>query len=150
LIVFIFKIIKSYTYSKHCRGVRFWLHVYIESLKSYTYTHIPKSIEFANQGLNRKFAFFYLRVFVHAQEWWLTSRKGSTGMGMSAIVVLRGGSSGGAPRTTGRTTTTWTNFDDGVGEQGVCERERELGEEERKGTRPDFIGRGRWGREEKR
>jgi hypothetical protein len=31
--VFIFKIIKSYTYSKHCRGVRFWLHVYIEISK---------------------------------------------------------------------------------------------------------------------
>jgi hypothetical protein len=31
--VFIFKIIKSYTYLKHCRGVRFWLHVYIEISK---------------------------------------------------------------------------------------------------------------------
>jgi hypothetical protein len=47
-----------------------------------------------------------------------------------AIVVLCGWSSGGAPRTTGQTTTAWTNSSDSVGEQGVRERERELGEEE--------------------
>jgi hypothetical protein len=31
--VFIFRIIKSYAYSKYCRGVQFWLHVYIEISK---------------------------------------------------------------------------------------------------------------------
>jgi hypothetical protein len=34
--------------------------------------------------------------------------------------------------------------------RSVCERERDLGDEERKGARSDFIGRGRRGREEKR
>jgi hypothetical protein len=84
------------------------------NLKSYTYTHIPKLIEFANQGLNRKFAFFYLGAFVHVQEW-STSREGSAGRGTGAIEVLRGRSSGGAPRTV----MTWANSSDGVGEQGV-------------------------------
>jgi L-aminopeptidase/D-esterase-like protein len=79
------------------------------------YTHIPKLIEFANQGLNRIFAFFYLGAFDHAQEWWSTSREGSTGRGTGAIVVLRGRSSGGAQRTVGRKVTAWTNKE--------CERE---------------------------
>jgi hypothetical protein len=48
-----------------------------KSLKSYTYIHIPKLIAFANQGLNRKFAFFYLGAFVHVQERRSTSREGS-------------------------------------------------------------------------
>jgi hypothetical protein len=50
--------------------------------------------------------------------------------GNDVIVVLRGRSSGGAPRTMGRTMTAWTNTDDVVGEQGVREGERELGKEE--------------------
>jgi hypothetical protein len=50
--------------------------------------------------------------------------------GNDGIVVLRGRSSGGASRTAGRTASTWTNSGDGVGEQGVGERERVLGEEE--------------------
>jgi hypothetical protein len=54
----LFKIIKLYTCPKYCRGVRFGYTYTTKSLKSYTYTHIPKLIEFANQGLNRKFAFF--------------------------------------------------------------------------------------------
>jgi hypothetical protein len=61
-----------------------------KSLKSYTYTHIPKLIEFATQGLNRKFAFFYLGPFVHAHEWRSTSRDGSVGRGTGTIVALRG------------------------------------------------------------
>jgi hypothetical protein len=31
-----FRIIKSYAFSKYYRRVRFWLHIYNESLKSYT------------------------------------------------------------------------------------------------------------------
>jgi hypothetical protein len=90
-----------------------------KSLKSYTYTHIPKLIEFATQGLNRKFAFFYLGPFVHAHEWRSTSRDGSVGRGTGTIVALRGQSSGGggAPRTVGRTAIVWVNSGDG--EQGV-------------------------------
>jgi hypothetical protein len=83
------------------------------------YTHIPKLIEFATQGLNRKFAFFYLGAFIHAHEWRSTSKEGSAGSGMGAIVVLRGRSSGEAPRTAGRTATAWANSGEGVGEQGV-------------------------------
>jgi hypothetical protein len=83
------------------------------------YTHIPKLIEFATRGLNHKFAFFYLGAFVHEHEWKSTSREGSVGRGTGTIVVLRGRSSGGAPRTAGRTTTVWVNSGNGVGEQGV-------------------------------
>jgi hypothetical protein len=41
--VFIFRIIKLYEYLKYCREIRFWLHVYIESLKSYTNRQIVSS-----------------------------------------------------------------------------------------------------------
>jgi hypothetical protein len=75
VIVFIFKIIKSYTYPKYCRGVRFWLPVYIEISK----LKIPKLIEFTNQVLNRKIAFFCLGAFVPAQEWRLMGSVVSAG-----------------------------------------------------------------------
>lgn len=39
-------------------------------------------------------------------------------------------SSGEAPRTAGWTAMAWSNSGDGVSEQGMGERERELGEEE--------------------
>jgi hypothetical protein len=89
------------------------------NLKSYTYTHIPKLIEFANKGLNCKIAFFYLGAFVHVHEWRSMGSVISVGRGTGAIVVLCGRSSGGAPRTAGRTTMAWTNSGDGVCEQGV-------------------------------
>jgi hypothetical protein len=46
VIVLIFRIIKSYAFLKYCRGVRFWLHIYIEFLKSYML--IAKSHQYYN------------------------------------------------------------------------------------------------------
>jgi hypothetical protein len=49
--VLIFKIIKSYTYSKYCHGVQFWLHVYVEISKI---IHVNHKIASITRSINLK------------------------------------------------------------------------------------------------
>jgi hypothetical protein len=55
----------------------------------------------------------------------LTSRDGSVGRGTSAIIVLRGRSSGRAPLIARRMTMAWTNSNDDGGGSNSEEIERE-------------------------
>jgi hypothetical protein len=114
VIVFIFKIIKSYTYSKHYRGVRFWLDVYIEISKIiHVNRQIASSQYYNDNSQNSKHALENklmgcLQPWVHAhvqgeldggvrQSW-----RAKNGTGVPWTVSK---SSGESPRTV----TAWTN-----------------------------------------
>jgi hypothetical protein len=60
VILLIFRIIKSYVFSKYCRGVRFWLYVYIASLKIIHANHQITSI---SHKINSKYDKYFGVVF---------------------------------------------------------------------------------------
>jgi hypothetical protein len=133
--IFIFKIIKSYTYPKYCCGGSILAtRIHRNLFSTISKLKISKLSLFTRRDLTPKIAFLYLGAFVHAQEWRSTSSEGLGGQGTGATEVLRGRgrSSGGAVG----------------GEQGSEEhvREREGAQGGREEGSPDaFIERERRG-----
>jgi hypothetical protein len=133
--VFISKIIKSYTYSKYCRGVRFWLHVYIEISKIIHVYAYPEINWIRKLGAKSHIcllprSFWSCAGMVVQEQWGL------------------GGSGNGHDRCAARTKLRWGSTDseadgDGVDEQGVWERGASSGREEGKRSSVVFIERGR-------
>jgi hypothetical protein len=136
VIVFIFKIIKSYTYSKYCRGVQFWLHVYIEISKIiHVYTY-PEINWIRKPGAKSHICLLLPWIFWSCAGMVVDEQGGLDGQGnwrdrRAARTELRRGSTNSGAE------------GHGVDKQGVWERGVSSGREEGERSSVVFVERGR-------